>query len=420
MRTKTLVRRPKLCRSPLLVKPLSTRLPVLEMSNDNGEDASGSGSKSEEGERLTVNSHDEMDGRGGSGDNLGPSRVSMDGDWFEGETCIKCDEVGQMLVCSVSDCPVAVHEKCLPFKPRLDDVGNFRCPYCWFKQAVEKKQELRKEVMLAKKALSDFINFKVVEDDQENMKDGKAKENGVNMSPLDCCDHERGVEDEERAEPSNTCCIEEDILVNVSLHMPTEGTVTADMSKDKQATMEKEEQAHPEAAENTVLTSKDSGLKMPAPADDSDMSEASDSDTQAPLEQGTLTKQRSKMKVGGKNVDPSKKSSPQIRKTLERRAKNQSKKEITYKEPGKSPESSYQINVYNEKRKRARWTQEEEDILTEGVQKFSSNVNVNFPWRKVLEFGHGVFNSNRTSTDLKDKWRKILAKGSAEGKNALL
>ncbi|KAF5726522.1 hypothetical protein HS088_TW22G00200 [Tripterygium wilfordii] len=393
MRAKTLVRRPKLCRSPHPVtsnSTMRTRLPVLEMqlvldgslgvmltefaqSEDNGEDASGS--ESEEEDWLTVNSQ---------------------------ETCIKCNEVGQMLVCSVSDCPVAVHEKCLAFKPRLDDMGNFRCPYCWYKQAVEKKWELRKKVMLAKNALSDFINFKVVEDDQEKMKDGKAKENGVNTSPLDCCDHEKGVEDEERAEPSNTCCVEEDIVVNVSLHMPGEGTMTADMSKDKQGIREKEEQAHLEAAENTVSSTKeDTGLKVPA--DDGDMSEASDSDTQAPLVHRTPTKQRSKMKVGGKNVDPSKKPLPQIRKILERRAKNQIKKEIAYLE------SSYQLNVVssNESRKRARWTQEEEDILKEGVQRFSSNKNVNFPWKKVLEFGRHVFNPTRTSTDLKEKWKRL-------------
>ncbi|XP_052177916.1 uncharacterized protein LOC127791831 [Diospyros lotus] len=62
------------------------------------------------------------------------------------------------------------------------------------------------------------------------------------------------------------------------------------------------------------------------------------------------------------------------------------------------------------KRKRVPWTAEEEEMLKEGVLKFSTTVNKNLPWRKILEFGRHVFERTRTPVDLKDKWRKILAK----------
>ncbi|XP_023741717.1 uncharacterized protein LOC111889798 [Lactuca sativa] len=59
------------------------------------------------------------------------------------------------------------------------------------------------------------------------------------------------------------------------------------------------------------------------------------------------------------------------------------------------------------KGKRKRWSEEEEDMLKEGVQKFSATANKNFPWKKVLEFGRHVFHTSRTPSDLKDKWRNI-------------
>ncbi|KAI7980686.1 Telomere repeat-binding factor 2 [Camellia lanceoleosa] len=64
----------------------------------------------------------------------------------------------------------------------------------------------------------------------------------------------------------------------------------------------------------------------------------------------------------------------------------------------------------NVRRKKQPWTAEEEKMLKEGVQKFSTLVNKNLPWRKILEFGCHVFYGTRTPVDLKDKWRNILVK----------
>ena len=59
-------------------------------------------------------------------------------------------------------------------------------------------------------------------------------------------------------------------------------------------------------------------------------------------------------------------------------------------------------------------------LLQEGVQKFSATGDKNLPWRKILEFGRHVFDGTRTPVDLKDKWRKMLAKESWRVNRGLL
>lgn len=58
-------------------------------------------------------------------------------------------------------------------------------------------------------------------------------------------------------------------------------------------------------------------------------------------------------------------------------------------------------------KKRVLWTEQEEDMLREGVHKFSSSAHKNLPWKKILDFGRHVFHPCRNPSDLKDKWRKI-------------
>ncbi|KAJ6363384.1 hypothetical protein OIU78_003539 [Salix suchowensis] len=57
------------------------------------------------------------------------------------------------------------------------------------------------------------------------------------------------------------------------------------------------------------------------------------------------------------------------------------------------------------RRKKVSWTVQEEEMLKEGVQKFSSDGK--FPWKDILEYGSSVFLNGRTTIDLKDKWRNM-------------
>ncbi|MBA0713222.1 hypothetical protein Golax_012265 [Gossypium laxum] len=62
------------------------------------------------------------------------------------------------------------------------------------------------------------------------------------------------------------------------------------------------------------------------------------------------------------------------------------------------------------RRKKAPWTNDEEEMLKKGVQEIA-NEDGTVPWKRILEFGTNVFLMDRTATDLKNKWRS-MCKGS--------
>ncbi|KAK1420737.1 hypothetical protein QVD17_22571 [Tagetes erecta] len=59
------------------------------------------------------------------------------------------------------------------------------------------------------------------------------------------------------------------------------------------------------------------------------------------------------------------------------------------------------------RRKKLPWTKPEEEILKEGVERYSSANNTKVPWKEILDFGRNVFHRGRTAIDLKDKWRNM-------------
>ncbi|GAB4825351.1 hypothetical protein Ancab_008223 [Ancistrocladus abbreviatus] len=73
--------------------------------------------------------------------------------------------------------------------------------------------------------------------------------------------------------------------------------------------------------------------------------------------------------------------------------------------------------VLNARHRKLPWTAEEEEMLREGVRKFSSTIKKNMPWTKILELGSLVFDRTRTPADLKDK-RRNVSKESAESPNS--
>jgi hypothetical protein len=86
-----------------------------------------------------------------------PETVPVDS--LEDNICITCNKLGgELLVCSQTDCPVSVHVTCIGSEPKFDDSGNFFCPYCAYKRALKKTRELREKAILAKKALSSFLD----------------------------------------------------------------------------------------------------------------------------------------------------------------------------------------------------------------------------------------------------------------------
>lgn len=45
--------------------------------------------------------------------------------------------------------------------------------------------------------------------------------------------------------------------------------------------------------------------------------------------------------------------------------------------------------------------------MQEGVQQFSHDDHLAYPWKEILEFGVGRFQPSHTAVDLKDKWRNL-------------
>lgn len=86
--------------------------------------------------------------------------------------CIKCNRSGKLLVCSEKGCPIAVHEKCMGCWARFDGMGNFYCPYCSYKRALAESSRARQKAMLAKKALSIFIDNATSDGNQQKQKTG--------------------------------------------------------------------------------------------------------------------------------------------------------------------------------------------------------------------------------------------------------
>ncbi|KAH8955812.1 hypothetical protein BDL97_07G005800 [Sphagnum fallax] len=72
------------------------------------------------------------------------------------------------------------------------------------------------------------------------------------------------------------------------------------------------------------------------------------------------------------------------------------------------PFSSGRRQIPGLRRKVLPWTKMEEEVLMEGVKRFSNDGLYGFQWKRIAEFGYGKFDPSRTTVDLKDKWRNLL------------
>lgn len=75
----------------------------------------------------------------------------------ENNLCMKCNEVGELLVCKTTTCPIMVHKSCLSTYAQIDAEGNFFCPFCAYFQAISEYLEAKKKASLARKELAIFI-----------------------------------------------------------------------------------------------------------------------------------------------------------------------------------------------------------------------------------------------------------------------
>ncbi|KAK9222777.1 hypothetical protein WN944_011215 [Citrus x changshan-huyou] len=232
-----------------------------------------------------------IENHGGSG----RSGDFTDVDFLEVEPCIKCNRQRDesLLVCSQSGCPISVHENCLSCGVKFDDVGNFYCPYCWYKCELTRTKELRKKAMETNKQLACFIDSKSFSGDKKKENCRTDKGNELNMSSLhqernygyggcedrmddvqvedlivevegelendgdnaktadsledlghvDDSGHEKIVENQLQEEPYTACCVGEENIVDILLNL-WKGDIP-DTEKLKEEKREEEENVDP-------------------------------------------------------------------------------------------------------------------------------------------------------------------------------
>lgn len=311
--------------------------------------------------------------------------------WTENERCIFCDKGGKLLVCNDDGCPISIHKDCMDCKAWSSGIGNFYCPYCLYRRLTIETCQLRDKAILAKKALSNFLgekhrdgNYHEPKPEMANEKEQILSRNGnkcrimvvykARSDPIvgrgvDCVlckEHWMNGDELE----SGVC---EGVRVEVRVENAEckNGGVAEVHSTFK-------EKAPP--SKNVVISScieKETARKKRK------RSEALNRTRKGRTEQCV-------MEHGAKTFEsvplgPQFESKPNRPKVFDRYAKPPLVK-------GK---------------RRVRWSDEEEDMLKEGVEKYSATAHKNLPWKKVLEFGHHVFDASRTPADLKDKWRNM-------------
>ncbi|KAI4305575.1 hypothetical protein L6164_028935 [Bauhinia variegata] len=347
-----------------------------------------------------------------------PSHDYLCIDILDRNICLACNEGGEVLVCSEIGCPVSLHSKCIGGEPSFDNMGNFFCPYCQYKRAVAEVNELKNKALIEKKALSKFLCKNEVTGDKTTLKNGTVKRAEHQEVPytgvkdfLDGCDRKGSIDVQ-------------------SQPLQTEG----DHERERIGTdypRHDDEDLHETNLENRVeveslnasplrvLTLKDIEHndedieeilqeEPRVPARDRSVSETFNSYSYS----GAVSPRKRCFKNGANRIAypqtfDSDRESTQQRKTSGTNACYQNLEVIPYgrlREPQGLPKQV--TKETHAKRKRLRWTTEEESLLKEGVSRFSTQ-NHNIPWRKILEYGSNVFNSTRTPVDLKDKWRNV-------------
>ncbi|XWS47274.1 hypothetical protein CRYUN_Cryun14cG0138400 [Craigia yunnanensis] len=242
----------------------------------------------------------------------------------------------------------------------------------------------------------------------ENVGDGERIEEEDIENASDSEDDEID-EDRWRIQPSNPSHLE---IVKDTLHLSTKETSDIEgVLEENQGKRGKEDPVLPKVGTTMTLITRDATSEVPTIESFEFVSP--DLDTETLIVRQKRVK-RTAQRARPQKIDSPKNPSFQPINSAKDKKTNQQGKATTEKNSVQCQESTKRIMIPilgTEKRRRLHWTSEEEDMLKEGVRRFSTTPNKNIPWRKILEFGHHVFDTTRSPVDLKDKWKNIMAKG---------
>ncbi|TMW85111.1 hypothetical protein EJD97_023756 [Solanum chilense] len=375
------------------------------------------------------------------------------------EICIKCDKGGEVLVCADSCCPIAVHVRCMGCPARFDDLGKFYCPYCLYRQSIARFHQAKGYVLSKKQALDAFIDKEMMDKVREvpsilskstcERSDEPLPEKKSDV-PESNCDQQWVVGQKILAGPAVNCGSKPSVRTsskatstNFRVSEAGNGIQVNDLLEVGEDQLEKSVEDHHKdghlsnssVAEEEILGNE---LVLEEPKGNSteiageqmtkvDQTTAIVIHTDPLLQQHLHGKRRAETVDltcrKSKRVSTQRKCGKQVNKVRDEHMLTDSPRMLTRKSASllendnaagmfvqvKKPSTLPDI-LPNRKRNRVLWRREEEEMIEEGVQKFSSKVNKNIPWRKILDFGHHVFDHSRTPTDLKDKWKQMCSK----------
>ncbi|KAL6958837.1 hypothetical protein U1Q18_040181 [Sarracenia purpurea var. burkii] len=315
-------------------------------------------------------------------------------DFTELNLCMKCNRGGQLLVCSVSACPLVVHESCLGSAPRFDDNGNFFCPFCAYSRAILEYLEVKKKTSLARKDLASFIGLEsghqakfskrfvrpeqdqLVQDDDNLNGNNQSNFNGSYVNEVNSYQNKENIRDKQQVGPGSQS-------TTVLKGQQIEEQVICNNGYDNSSCRD-EELIHATKRRVEDITQKEI--------------------LQPPISDSTQQTARTP------NVDAGEKSDEENDKPTSSYSRSR---------PLRRREKQYTYPAIPQlRRKRVPWSSAEEEILKEGMRRFGSVHDQNIPWKTILEFGsHVLTEKGRTTVDLKDKWRNI-GKGSPKSKKS--
>ncbi|XP_068659817.1 uncharacterized protein [Aristolochia californica] len=358
--------------------------------------------------------------------------------------CIKCEGGGELLTCCSSGCDLAIHESCLGSSGSFDKSGKFYCPFCSYTRANAVYRRAKKKVALSRRALSDFIGRDLVDGcsgknspvskphEVSHCKSGqtgrKTSDNHLLMGVTEGIGY--GCEKSPCREAERLNCDEASMLLTSDRHETSKGDSIYKEVKDEDQsarTLEHFCEAVP-SGHTGISPISDAELIVPFKDGRGKVEIADSHQHSSVIEDGMLGEGANHNKVNETNAEKTIVAGMRCtRKKRQRKVEAQDpstllnvKMEVT-RSGNEEEDSNYGIK----RRARARqltkpqlpparrskllWSAEEENMLKEGVQKYSAGRKV-FPWMKILEYGSHVFHNTRTPVDLKDKWRNIRKK----------
>ncbi|KAJ7552753.1 hypothetical protein O6H91_06G069300 [Diphasiastrum complanatum] len=336
-------------------------------STDNGKEFPGSGAELDKKTASTADTWQvNIDDKGGISDTqvirgIDYSELGKDG---HEEICHTCKTQGKLLYCH--GCPVAVHLNCLEQSigqnSQITGEIEWYCPICTYKKAVIAYDNAKKAALLAKKHMCSFIDTQ-----------------------------------EFHPECHDDCAVRDDVVCKVRGSNLLITAAPANQSiVDKVSSREKEIPS----PDSHNIKGRSELRRLNSP--DSDRRACSELH---PVQTTALQKEVDGSYCPGSNIQGQ---------DGDGRDKNLNVGHVSHfdfdprGDPSEPSRKRVRRNFPGLRRKNLPWTKLEEEVLKEGIRRYSKgNGSWGFQWARILEYGYGKFHESRTSIDLKDKWRNL-------------